>query len=319
MIDILITFALLASAITANKILLYSFSPELLVTIRMISAGLILLIVSNYSYKNHTIFSWKKYISTLKTIIIIALSTTFVNSLLKSYALKFMLSSKAAFFGTLDPFVTAIFAYFFFNEKLTVKKILGIICACAGSLILLADHAPPEEQFKAFAFISYPELAALGAIVISRFGWILAQRLLKQEVYTPLEINIQTMLLGGLFSLIFALSTNSYSIDIPNNTHIKLFALFSNSSISIITSTIIIVALALIYTILIGNVLAYNLYAHMLKKYSATYLSLLGFSVPLFVALYGKLLLGESLSLNFFISVAITFIGFMLFYSQEKL
>lgn len=306
MIDILITFSLLASAITVNKILLFSISPELLVTLRMLLAGALLMGLNLFSsYGKRSYVSYNKFLSNLKTIILIALSTTFINSLLKAYALKYMSSSKAAFFGTLDPFATAIFAYFIFNERLTLQKVMGILCACLGSFILLSDRFSLDEHYKAFAFISYPEIAALGAVFISRFGWVLAQKLLKQHTYSPQEINAQTMLLGGMLSLAFMVGTQDFCLDSGN--YYKIFNLWSWPLTAMLA-----------YTVLVGNVVAYNLYGHMLKKYSATYISLMGFSVPLFVAVYGKLFLKEPLSINFLSALLITFLGFILFYLEEK-
>ena len=56
---------------------------------------------------------------------------------------------------------------------------------------------------------------------------------------------------------------------------------------------------AVIYTIVIGNVIGYTMYAHFLKRHTATFVSLAGFSVPLYVYLFSNILLGEPLSLNF--------------------
>jgi drug/metabolite transporter (DMT)-like permease len=73
----------------------------------------------------------------------------------------------------------------------------------------------------------------------------------------------------------------------------------------------------LAYTTIIGNGLAYTLYAHGLKQYSANFVSLAGFSVPLFVTIFGALFLGESLSLSFFAAVAVTACGVLLFFKEE--
>ena len=78
----LLTFALLASAISANKILLYSMTPTLLVGIRMFSAGLILLL---YTFTNPQIrISWNNIKKNLSSLIIITLTTTFIPSILKA-------------------------------------------------------------------------------------------------------------------------------------------------------------------------------------------------------------------------------------------
>ena len=88
-----------------------------------------------------------------------------------------MPSSKMAFFGTLDPFVTALYSYAMHKERLTARKWIGMILGFVGMLILIVKTTPLDEQFKAFSVVSYPELAAFWAIVLSRFGWINAQQL----------------------------------------------------------------------------------------------------------------------------------------------
>jgi len=51
----------------------------------------------------------------------------------------------------------------------------------------------------------------------------------------------------------------------------------------------------LIYTVIGGNLIGFTLYSHLLKKHSATFVSLAGFSMPLFVYFFGWLILGEQL------------------------
>ena len=82
-------------------------------------------------------------------------------------------------------------------------------------------------------------------------------------------------------------------------------------------STFYPLSFALAWTVIIGNIFGYTLYAHSLKRYSATFVALAGFSIPLFVALFGYFILQEPLTVNFFIALAITFIGLILFYHKE--
>lgn len=312
MLYVFMAFALMASAISANKVILYALSPSLLVAIRMLVAGLILLV---YTYvHSHQRLKWEIIKSHIGLLILVSASTTYIPSLLKAYALQNMNSSKAAFFGTLDPFVTAVYAYFLFDERLTLKKILGIVLGFAGACLLLFSTSPLEEHLKAFSFISYPELAALAAVVISRYGWITIQKLLKRNIYAPAQINTITMLVSGVLSLVTALVQNQLAIKPLGHATLPLFEKFPFSHFS----SWGILLFFLSYTILIGNVISYNLYADVLKKYSATFVSLASFSIPLAVHLYGWLFLSESLSAQFFISCTITFIGLVLFFKDEQ-
>lgn len=311
MIALFLSFAFLASAISANKVILYALSPVMLVGVRMLIGGCILFLYTLF-HKRHRLklLSLKQDFLIL---LIITLTTTLIPSQLKAYALQKMVSSKMAFFGTLDPFITALYAYFFFAEKLTPKKLLGIIIGFLGACILILSSSPLEEQVKALAFISYPELAAFSSIALSRFGWLLIQKLMKANAYTPPQINTITMTLSGVISLALAFIMHATAIGaLTNQAPFFSYTFFQWLGPS---STLLFFVL---YTSIIGNVFGYTLYASILKQYSATFISLAGFSIPLLVSFYGWLFLGESLSLLFFISCTITFIGLWIFFLDER-
>jgi drug/metabolite transporter (DMT)-like permease len=71
------------------------------------------------------------------------------------------------------------------------------------------------------------------------------------------------------------------------------------------------------YTVIVGNIIALTLYAHILKKYSVTFVALAGLTIPLFVQLYAPIALGEPISLVFFAALGITFLGMYVFYRDE--
>lgn len=294
MLSIFGGFALFASAITTNKVILQWLSPAFFVGIRMLTAGLLLFIIRAWRSPRMRICYLK---SDIFTILIISAFTTFIPSLLKAFGIKYMISSKAALIGSLDPFITAIYAYFLWNEKLSVKKLLGMIIGFSGILFLLTSTSPSEEIFQSFWIISLPELAVFCSMVISRYGWIMARNMLKNERYQPSELNSLIMITGGIYALIYAnvLGVCDFCT-IP--TSINFFALFT-------------------YTVIIGNMIGYTIYAQFLKKYNLTLVSLAGLSVPLFVHLYGPFALGESISSHFFIALAIVFTGMYIFYQDE--
>ena len=312
MLLLFIAFTLLASAITSNKVILYALSPEYLVGIRMTIAALLL--AGYVVIKKKHRFNWeivKKYIFVLAGI---ALFTTFFPSNLKAYALAHMPSSKMAFFGTLDPFIAAFYSWVLFKERLTKLKWLGLALGICGMLVLIFTSSPLDEQLRAFAVVSYPELAALAAFFISRFGWIIVQHYLKRGLFDPVQINVITMMIGGLISLIVAF--------LRERTVIKSLAQISLPVLQLpplewLTSEHQL-WFFLGYTIVIGNIFGYTTYAYALKRYSATFIALAGFVIPLLVHLFGWLLLNEQLSLSFFIACLITFTGVAVFYLDER-
>lgn len=289
MLQIFLAFALIASAITTNKFLLEYFPPIFFVGIRMLAAGIMLWAITHVKKNKISIADLKK---DALSILLIITCTTYIPAICKSFALKYMASSQVAFFGTLDPFITALYAYILFNEKLTTRKITGICIAIFGAIILLT-HANQISYFKAFSFVSYPEIAALLSVAIGRYGWILVQSLLREHRYNPMQLNSITMIGSGILSLL-----TSFFFEREPTRSIAFTPLF----IFLIS-----------YTIIIGNVISLTLYASLLKQYQATLLSLAGFSVPLFVYFYGWIFLHEPLSHYFFISLGLSLIGFIIF------
>lgn len=293
MIIIFIGFALLSSAMVANKVALLYMQPALFVGIRMAAAGLIL---TMHQWHKTNRFTWYHLRPDIIVLLCISLLTTLIPSLFKAYALQHMISAKFSFFGSIDPFITAIYAYAWWHERLSLTKIAGMLVGFFGLMILLfsTSLASPSSLFSAF---SYPEVAALAAPMLGRIGWMLVQSLLRKERYTAPEINGITMLVSGIFSLGLAYATNQYTIVCDNHEFMLIGAM--------------------IYTIIIGNVIALTMYAHFLKHHTATFISLAGFSINFFVAFYGWLLLGEIPPLHFFVACAITFLGLLLFYADE--
>lgn len=322
MFDVFLGFAFMASSTVANKYALSVLTPSLMVGLRMLCAGVILVLY--YRRKSHRLsFAYFKHDALI--LLGISLLTMLVPALFKAYALKNMLSSKAAFLSSLDPFVTAIYAYCFWGEHLTKKKVIGIILGFTGTFILLLSSSVTEQSLIAWSVFSYPEIAALLAMAIGRLGWMFVQQLLRKERYSAPELNGLLMTISGIMvftlpyifvCLIALLSLIPFlAIILPSYTFADAGS-FLHTTITPETNTTMIFY-AILHTIIIGNVIGYTMYAQFLKRHSATFVSLAGFSVPLYVYLFGALLLGEPLSLNFLAASFVTFIGLLIFYQDE--
>lgn len=320
MFDVFLGFAFLASATMANKYALYSLTPTFMVALRMLGAGLILFF---YYRKSTHRLSYSYFKKDIPLLLFISLLTLFIPSLCKAYALQNMLASKASFFGSLDPFVTSIYAYLFFREKLSIKKILGILLGFTGMIVILISRAPASEQaLKAFSVFSYPEIAALIAMAVGRLGWMFVQKLIRNEKYTGAELNGLLMTLSGIIALIipflWAIASAIIRFFAPVwapayhlSDAIGMFHLNPESEFGMLALLFFIA-----YTILVGNVIGYTMYANFLKIYSITFISLAGFSVPMYTYLFDAIL-GNPISYMFLVAAAITFAGLMIFYLDD--
>jgi len=291
---VFLAYFLLASGFSANKVLLGWLPPTFFVGIRMLCAGLIMVL---WNYRKSHRLRFKYFKKDLFVICGIALFTTYFPSLLKAYGLKGLPSSKAAMIGSCDPFVTAMYAYVLWKERLSFKQFIGITLGFLGVMLLMTGGSLSEQSLHAWFIFSWPELAAFGAVIVGRYGWILVRSLLKKERYKPTEINGLSMLLSGVLALITSFFIDPISsISIPSTSKFLFF--FG-------------------YTIVAGNIFGYGLFAYCIKKYRLTFVSLAGFSIPLFVTLIGWAFLGEQLTLLFGASAVIIFFGLLIFHRDN--
>lgn len=291
---ILAGYFIFASAISVNKFILYTLSPVFFVGIRTLASGLIMGVYTIILARK---FTWQNFKKDLPRLLMISVFTSFLPSILKAYSLKNMISSKQTLLGSLDPFVAAIFAYFLLGEKINSRQLLGMIISFSGIVYLLTSTSPLEEIAGTWGILSLPELAALGSMVLSRYGWILAQGVLRTHRYTPFEFNSINMIFAGIYGV-----TTSYLIGTCDFCSIP-----PTKDFWIVFS----------YTVIIGNIAGYTIYAWLLKNNPVTLISLCGLSLPLFVHLLGPVILNEPLSLNFFISLGLVFIGMLIFIKKR--
>ena len=142
----------------------------------------------------------------------------------------------------------------------------------------------------------------------------------RNRHYTPFMINGVAMFSSGIAAIITSLMLEKRPLlKLPSYAMEKLGVHLT--WLKSIFGTLGLKLLPLIgYTsllILIANIIFYNFYAHLLKKYSATFMSFVGFTAPLFAAFFGWVFLGETISRSFFVSVFVVGLGLYIFYRAE--
>jgi len=297
---VILVYMLFASGFTIGKAVLYYLDPIFFIGFRMILAGTILL--SYLYFRNRSQLRLQK--RDLWLFMQVAIFHVYFAYVTEFWALQYLTSFKTAFIYNLTPFFSALLAYFFFSEKMNLRKWLGMFIGFFGFLIILADGGSPGEASKhAFGFFSWPEIALLVSVVSAVYGWVLLKKLNREKNYSIVMVNGAGMLTGGFLALI----TSFFVEGVP-----KLKLASSSPGFDILTCFSYAILL-----IIITNVIACNLYGYLLKKYSFTFLSFVGFICPLFAALYGNIFLAERPTIYFFISVAIVAVGLYLFYKEE--
>jgi drug/metabolite transporter (DMT)-like permease len=288
---IFFTFAVFASAILVNKALLEFLPPMLFVGIRMSISGFILLVAT---WGKHRILLYQLAQDWL-IVSGIAFFTTFVPSFLKAYAYSQISAAQATLLGSIDPFITALYAYFLFGERLSMAKFFGMLIGFSGIALSLNLHQPATIVCSASTLA--PQAAALAAVAFSRWGWLMVQAQLRKNRYPPAQLNGLVMFESGIIALSLSPWVDPFkAILIPSWQHFLLL---------------------MAYTVIIGNVIGYTLYAHLLKQYNATLVSLAGISIPIFVSIYSWLFLKEQITFRFVMATAIFFAGLTIFYYDD--
>lgn len=292
MLLIILLYSLFGTSFVLGKYLLKYSTPLFITGIRFALGGLILIA---YQRWNGHRFSFSR--SSLFWYAQMVVLGIFVTYTLRLWALTDMPAAKTNFLYNLSPFAASLFSYFMFNERMSYKKWVGLTIGCVGLLPILMSTTPLEQAVGGISFLSWPEIAVLISVITHTYSWIIMRKLIKDEKHTPIMINSISMTAGGILALFISFITEGFSA--VSTTNIPDF-LFNLTAI-----------------VLISNIICYNLYGYLLKRHTATFVSFAGFMGPLFTALYGWILLGETVTWHFYASSVIVFVGLYLFYQEE--
>jgi drug/metabolite transporter (DMT)-like permease len=289
---VLLLYALFASVFTIAKTGLLYTQPLFFVGTRMALAGLFLMGYHFYKQKSFQ-FSLNK--STLFKIVKLALFNIYLTNIFEFWGLQHLTSFKTCFIYSLSPFISALFSYFIFSEKLSSRKWIGLMIGFMGIMPILLND-PNGLETDSF-IISWPELAVIMAAICSVYGWIILKQLMKDSNCTPVVANGMSMLIGGIISLF-----HSYFMESWNPLPVTEWVPFLDCALLLI---------------IISNLVCYNLYGYLLKKHSATFMSFAGFSTPFFTAFFGWIFLNEVIGWPFYLSSIIVLGGLFIFYQEE--
>lgn len=288
-----LVYALFASVFTVAKTALDYSSPVFLVGSRMFVAGLLLL-GYQFLFRRENFFIHKKDLLRLSLLAIFAI---YLTNIFEFWGLQYLTSFKTCFIYSLSPFVSALLSYVVLKEIMSLKKWAGLMIGFLGFIPILLSHTQSEAEMGQLWVFSWAELSVLVAAICSVYGWILLKQVITENRYPPVMANGITMTLGGFIALV-----HSYLVENWDPIPVTEYLPFAVSAIVLI---------------IVSNILCYNLYGYLLKRFSATFVSFAGFTTPLFTALFGWFFLGETVTWPFYSSFAIVFIGLLLFYQDE--
>jgi len=291
MLLIIIMHALFGMSFPISKMLLKYTTPIFFTAIRMVIAGLILLVYQVGYARKRFHFDRKHWWMYLQVIFF----GVYVTYILRFWGLVQLSAAKTAFLFNTAPFFTALYAYLMEKERLNKEQWAGLLLGFMGILPVLFTSSTSERSFGEFFVFSWAELAVLAAVATHCYSWMIMRRLIRVEHYAPTLINGICLTVGGGA----ALGTSFFIESPPPIADLGYFMAW------------------LMVVILISNIISHNLYGYLLHSYSATFLSFTGFLGPLFAAFYGWMFLSEKITWHFGASALCVLLGLYLFYRHE--
>lgn len=287
-------YALWSSCFPLAKLMVECSPPAFLTGFRMLLAGGILLGVLFLKNSRAFKLSFKQYFS----LFILGLFSVYLTNICEYWGLQHLSAAKTCFIYSLSPFFAMFFSYIHFKEKLSSRKLLGIGIGFVGFIPVLRLQSGSEDLFTLWSSFSLPDLAIVGAALFSVYGWVLLRVFVKQEI-SPMMANGTSMVFGGGMALIHSLFIDTWNPwpVVPGSGSFFLGGVLAITVIS--------------------NLICYNLYGYMLKKFTATFLSFAGLLSPIFASLSAWVLIGEKPAPVIFISTAIVSLGLWIVYQAE--
>lgn len=233
------------------------------------------------------------------SILIIAIFSIYLTNILEFWGLQYLSAAKTCFIYSLTPFFAALFSYLHFKEKMNLRKWIGLSIGFMGIIPVLLTQTGSEELFNAFSFFSWPTLAIMAAALFSIYGFVILRLTVKDQEISPLMANGSSMLLGGLMALGHSFFVEPWT---PS-------PVLSQNMGGFVQGTLVMT--------LLFNIICYNLYGMMLKRFTATFLSFMGLLSPIFASLNALIFLHEPISWTIILSTGIVCSGLFIVYQAE--
>jgi drug/metabolite transporter (DMT)-like permease len=300
MIQIILLYALYAVVFIFSKQALLFSKPIFLTGTRMITAGVCSYILHRLWYRRIGIATISFYDAWY--IFLLAFFNVYLTNANEAWSLQYLSAGKVAFIYNLSPFFSLFFSWWMFGEKITWKKILGMVIACAAITPLLVEDTSTETIIDStgmvFAGLSVAEIVMIIASAATAFGWVLMKYLMdKRPDFNSYFLNGASLSIGGLMCFAQSYGTETTPYIVPG-----YFWDFLGY---------------MMIMMILQNLVAYNFNAHLLRVHSATLVILFSFVMPIITGILGALFLGEPFTGQFVGCSAGVAIGLLIFYQEE--
>lgn len=264
-----------------TKMAMESFQPVTLVTLRLILASILLLFFSKFSGKLQKI---KK--EDFKFFFLLALFEPYIYYMGETYGLTMMSPTTASVIIATIPLFAPVLAYFMLKEKITWSNILGIFVSICG--VMLVIYLPGSGMEADFLGIVLMFMAVFSAVFYAA-----TLRRISMHYHTVNIIMYQSMIGLVFFVPTFMITDLSTIAEL----HITPKALE-----------------ALIMLSIFASVLAFVLFAWVVRKIGIAKTNVFVNLIPVFTAIFSWILLDQFLAISQWIGILIVVAG--LFISQ---
>lgn len=276
--------AVWGSSFQAIKYALEDFGPMTIAAGRILLAAVILMI---YAWSRGN--SLPKHLPSIALLFVIGLFNCALPFFLIPWGEQDVASGRAAIFMASGPLITLVLAHFFTtDERINSRKALAFVLGFIGVLLVIGVGA-----FSSGIGALLPQLALIMAATSYAISGLLVKRVTG---ISNTMMSACVLLAGSLITLPAALLWETPASNL---------AAASASAL-----------LALIYLGLFPTGLMFLVRFYLINNYGYTFVSQVGYLVPLFSVFFGALLLGEQLSLSIFLGLGLILVG--IFISRTK-
>ena len=270
--------AIWGGAFTLNKFALEVYTPQLIVSGRLIIGAIVLIILVFLIHKKVLLYfkHWPYYLY-------MSLVGIVAPFLLIAYGQKEIDSSLAGILMSTMPISTLILSHFFLDdEKLNVKKTLGFIIAFFGIIVLVM----PDSKFVTNSFFHdiKSELMVISGAILYSCAAVFGK---KYKITDPLNASMGTILFSAIIMLAYLFSSES-------NISINFYEIHFSS------------------LLLLGvfcTAIATIIYFQILQTSGASFISIMNYLIPVWAIIFGVLFYNEKIVWNYLLGFFIIILG----------
>ena len=285
---LLLLSAIWGGAFTLNKYALEAYSPEILVTGRLLVASLALILIVLVIFKKVKVHpsDWRYYLF----MSIVGIVAPF---LLISYGQLGIDSSLAGILMSTMPISTLILSHFFLDdERMTKTKLIGFLIAFIGIVILIMPGKNTLHTSLLDGLSS--ELMVISGAILYSFAAVYGKRF---KITDPLNASTGVTLYSAVIMLIYLIFNPNI---IPNE-----FGDMSHLSAVLILG-------------IFCTAIATIIYFQILQSSGATFISMMNYLIPVWAILFGVIFFNENTVWNYFIGLLIIIFGIQLSQNKEN-